>query len=89
MLTTYSDSGVTITCLDNVVNKAREWRNAADKESDNGTPITGVFGRIAVHAVEVIHVWDGDVSASDNIIADMWVSGYERGMWDRGVRTRL
>lgn len=66
MLTTQGDAGSTVTCDNNVVDKAREGRNAADEEREDRAPIGAKFWRVAVHAVEVVHVRDGYVATSDN-----------------------
>lgn len=58
VLTTCRNSCILVTSLYDVVDEAGEWWNAADEERKNGTPVTGVSGRIAVYAVEVVHVWD-------------------------------
>lgn len=67
-----------------VVNEAGERGDAANEEGDDGTPVATVSGRVAVDAVEVVHVGYGHVTASDDVVAaarDKRISGYGRGMW--------
>jgi len=53
---------------DNAVDEAGERGNAADEESRYGAPVGSEFGRVAVYAVEVVHVGYGNVSASDDVV---------------------
>ena len=69
MLTAQRDAGLLTTCYNNVVDEAWERGDAADEEGDDGTPVTGVSGRVAVHAMEVVHVGYGHVTASDDEVA--------------------
>lgn len=39
-----------------VVDEAWERRNTANYEGEDGAPIRRIFGRVAVDAVEVVHV---------------------------------
>lgn len=50
----------------NVVHKTRHRRRAANKESCNGAPVGSKLGRVAVDAMEVVHVRHGNVAPPDN-----------------------
>jgi hypothetical protein len=69
VLTAHRYAGLAIACCNDVVDEARKRGNAADEEGGDSAPITGVFGRIAVHAVEVVHVGYGHITSSDDIVA--------------------
>lgn len=69
MLTANRHHGVLPSCLDDVVNEARKWRNAANEEGSNRTPIASKLGRVAVDSMEVVHVWYRNVSLSDDEVA--------------------
>ena len=69
MLTAHRYAGLAIARCNDVVDEAGKRGNAADEEGGDGAPITGVFGRIAVHAVEVVHVGYGHITSSDDIVA--------------------
>ena len=68
------------------------------KKATDGAPVGSVSGRVAVHAVEVVHVGYGHVTASDDVVAtardknglvDMdVVRGGGGPVWDCGGRTR-
>lgn len=58
-----------MTSHNDVVDEAWEGRNAANDEGEDGTPIRSIFGRVAVDAVEVVHVGHRHVATSDNEIA--------------------
>jgi hypothetical protein len=84
VLTTGRDAGRLTTRNNDIVDEAWERGNAADEEGDHGTPIARVSGRVAVHAVEVIHVGYGYVTASDDEVAvaqNKRISGYGRSIW--------
>lgn len=84
MLTTWRDLGRLTTRHNDVVDEARERGDAADEEGDDGTPVARVSGRVAVHAVEVIHVGYGHVTLSDDEVAvahDKRISGHGRSSW--------
>lgn len=84
MLTPRRDAGLAIARCDDVVDEAGERRDAADEEGDNGAPVATVSGRVAVDAVEVVHVWYGYITASDDIVAtarDKRISGYGLSRW--------
>lgn len=69
MLTTDRNAGLFIArCLD-VVHKARQRGDAADPEGDESAPIGAQFGRVAIHAVEIVHVRDGHITTSDDVVA--------------------
>lgn len=81
MLTAQRDAGRLTACYNDAVDEAWERRDAADEEGDDGTPVAGVSGRVAVHAVEVVHVGYRYVTASDDEVAvaqDKRISGYGR-----------
>ncbi len=98
MLTAQSDACLFIACYNDVIDKAGQRGDAADEEGDDGAPVASVSGRVAVDAVEVVHVRYGHVTASDNVVAaarEKRISGYGRGRWgqwrivgDCGGRTR-
>lgn len=69
MLTAYRDAGRAISCCDDVVYKAGKRGNGTNEEGGDSTPVAGVSGRVPVDAVEIIHVGDGDVTSSDNVVA--------------------
>ena len=69
MLTANRDGSRFTTRLNDVVDEAGQRGDAADEEGDDGTPVTSVSGRVAVHAVEVVHVGYGHVTASDDEVA--------------------
>ena len=69
MLTTRRDAGLATAGYNDVVDEAREWGDAADEEGGDGAPVAGVSGRVAVDAVEVVHVGYGHVTTSDDIVA--------------------
>ena len=92
MLTAQRDASLLITCYNDVIDEARERRDAADKEGDDSAPVASVSGRVAVNAVEIVHVGYGHVTASDDVVAagqsglanmhvvrDTRISGYEHG----------
>ena len=82
VLTAQRDASLAIACYNDVVDEAREWGDAANEEGDDGAPVASVSGRVAVHAVEVVHVGYGHVTASDDVVAaarDKRISGYRRG----------
>jgi hypothetical protein len=93
VLTAQRHTSLAIARYNDVVDKAGERGYAADEEGDDGAPVASVFGRVAVHAMEVIHVRYGHVTASDDVVAaarDKRISGYGRGgaVCDCGGRTR-
>lgn len=69
MLTALRDAGRAIARYNDVIYEAGERRDAADEEGGNGAPVGAEFGRVAVHAVEVVHVGYGYVPASDDEVA--------------------
>ena len=69
MLTTRRDAGLAHARYNDVVDEAGEWGDAADEEGGDGAPVAGVFGRVAVDAVEVVHVGYGHVTTSDDVVA--------------------
>ena len=69
MLTTLTNTGSPVTRSNNAIHEPRKRRDAANQERGDGAPVGGEFGRVAVDAVEVVHVWYGDVTASDDEVA--------------------
>ena len=69
MLTAYGDLGGALACYNNVVDEAGKRGNTADGEGSDGTPVGAELGRVAVDAVEVVHVGHGHVTASDDVVA--------------------
>lgn len=59
-----------ITRLDDVVDEARQRRDAADEEGRDGAPIAAELGRVAIDAVEVVHVRHRHARASHDVVAD-------------------
>jgi len=74
MFTAQRDASLAIARYNDVVDEAGEWGDAANEESDHGAPVGSVFRRVAVDAMEVVHVGYGHVSASDDIVV-----GHENG----------
>jgi len=84
VLTAQRDAGLVIARCNDVVGEAGERGGAADEEGSDGAPVASVSGRVAVDAVEVVHVGYGHVTVSDDIVAvarDKRISGYGRGKW--------
>ncbi len=95
MLTPQRDTGLAITRYNDVIDEPGERGDAADEEGNHGAPVAGESGRVAVHAVEVVHVWYRHVATTDDVVAvprDERVSEYIRGRWgtvrDSGEQTR-
>ena len=74
MLTAGRNAGLFTSSNLDVVDEAREWGNAADEEGGDGTPITSVAGRVAVDAMEVVHVRYRHIATSDDVVV-----GHEDG----------
>ena len=72
MLTAQRDLSFAIARHNDDVDKAGEWRSAADEESGDSAPVGGVLKRVAVDTVEVVHIGYGDVTTSDDKIAVAW-----------------
>jgi len=68
VLTAQRDVGLAIARYNDAVDEAGERGNAADEEGSYGAPVACVSGRVAVYAVEVVHVGYGHVTASDDEI---------------------
>jgi hypothetical protein len=63
-----------------IVDKARKRRDTTNEECDNGAPIGGKFGRIAVDTMKPVHVRYRHVASSDNEVAVVrYVSAYNHG----------
>ena len=69
MLTTRRDAGHAIARCNDVVDEARERGDGPDEEGGDGAPVGGVFGRVTVDAVEVVHVGHRHVTTSDDVVA--------------------
>jgi hypothetical protein len=81
VLTAQRDTGLAKARYNDVVDEAGERGDAADKEGSDGAPVASEFGRIAVDAVEVVHVGYGHITASNNVITaarNKRISEYER-----------
>lgn len=59
----------------NIVHEAWKRRDTTEEECDDCAPVGTEFGRVAVDAMEVVHVGDGDVGFSYEEIAAARVSG--------------
>jgi hypothetical protein len=67
MFTTVGD----IDCVErHAVDEARKRRREANNECNNTAPVCRISGRIAVHAMEVIHVRDRHIATSGDIITE-------------------
>lgn len=56
--------------LVDAVGKAWKRGQEANDECDNGTPIGAEFGRVAIDAVESVHVWYGHIAATGDVVAE-------------------
>lgn len=74
MLTSDGDTGRAQTCDDDVVHKAREWRNTADEEGYDGTPVCSILGRVSIHPMEVVHIRHGHIPTTHDEVAESNVS---------------
>jgi hypothetical protein len=54
---------------DDAVDEAGKRGNAADEEGCYGAPVGSELRRVAVNAVEVVHIGYGNVAASDDVVA--------------------
>lgn len=70
MLATNGDGSRRSSGFLDVVDESRERGDAADEESHDGAPVGAEFRGVAVHAVEVVHVRDGDVAFADDEVVD-------------------
>jgi hypothetical protein len=52
----------------NAVDEAGERRREAHDERNDTAPVGGVPRRVAVHAVKVVHVGDGHVAATRDVV---------------------
>jgi hypothetical protein len=68
VLTTQRNASFPRARYNDVINKAGERGDAADKEGGDGAPVGSVSGRVAVHAVEVVHVGYGHITLSDDVV---------------------
>ena len=69
MLTTNRDTSLLTTCLLYVIHKAGKRWCAADEEGYHRPPIRAEFGRIAIYAVKVVHIWHRNTALADNEVA--------------------
>ncbi len=74
MLTTFGDASRAPTCYDDTVDEARKRRRTPDDERKNCAPIRAKFRRIAVDAMEPVHVRYGHVGSSDDEVTAQNVS---------------
>jgi hypothetical protein len=82
VLTAQGDAGRAIARYNDIVDEAGERGDTADKEGSDGAPVASESGRVAVDAVEVVHVGYGHVTASDDVIA---VARDKNGLVDMDV----
>lgn len=52
-----------------IIDETRKRRNTTNEEGCDGSPVRGEFGRVAVHAMEVVHVGHRDPGLPDNVVA--------------------
>jgi hypothetical protein len=52
------------------VDEAWKWRCETHNERYNAAPVCGVTGRVAIHAVEVVHIGHGYVATPSDVITD-------------------
>ena len=69
MLTSRRDTGRAIARYIDIVDEAGEWGNGADEEGGDCAPVASVPRRVAVDAVEVVHVGYGHMTTSDDVVA--------------------
>ena len=80
MLTALRDAGRLATRLANVVDETGKRWDTADHEGNDGTPVASKSWRVAIDAVEVVHVRDGHVTTShDKVALNNQINGYELG----------
>lgn len=82
MLTASRNTGASTTSNLNIVDEAGKGRNTADDEGRDCTPVACEFGRIAIDAVEVVHIGDGHVTSSNDVVA-IQVSGLAMVCFDK------
>jgi hypothetical protein len=82
VLTAYGDASRAIARYNDVVDEAGERGDAADEEGSDGAPVASESGRVAVDAVEVVHVGYGHVTASHDVVA---VARDKNGLVDTNV----
>lgn len=69
MFTPRRDAGLLATCYNNIVDETGQWGYAANEEGDDSSPVAAPSRRVAVHAMEIIHVGYGHVTTSDDVVA--------------------
>ena len=69
MFATNRNAGLAMTRDNDIIDKTGEWGHAADEEGSYGTPIGGVFIRVAVDAMKVVHVGYRYIHAADDVVA--------------------
>jgi hypothetical protein len=57
-----------ITLID-AIYEAGQGRRKPDDECHDRTPVCGKLGRVAVYAIELVHVWDRDIASADDVVA--------------------
>jgi len=83
MLTADVDTGFLATRYNDIVDETRKRRCAAYEESGDRAPVGGEFRRVAVDAMEVVHVRYRNVGfPDDEIAAARHISGCNRGRPD-------
>lgn len=53
---------------DDIVDEARQWRNAADEEGGDSPPIATPSGGVAVDAMEIVHIGNRYLPTSYDIV---------------------
>lgn len=56
------------------VDEARKWGRESNDQSNDTAPVGSIFGRVAVHSVEVVHVGHRHVAASGDVVTADGVS---------------
>lgn len=88
MLATERNLGRLTTRNNDTIHETGKRRDTADDEGHHGAPVGGVVRGVAVDAVEVVHVWYGDVSSANNEVAEIVsaVCLHRRGWEGEGER---
>jgi hypothetical protein len=68
VLSAERDAGGAVAGDNDVVHETGEGRDAPDEEGGHGAPIGGEFRRVAVHAVEVVHVRHAHAAAAHDVV---------------------
>lgn len=68
MFSAFRYAGSATARSNDVVHKTGERGNGADEECNHGPPVATKFGRVAIHAVEVVHIWHGHLPTSNDVV---------------------